>query len=194
MSHTDSPVGLPSVTLLPLVTAEAIGVRIRELGAQISADYRGLDLLLVGVLKGAFMFLADLMRSMDTGAEVDFLGCSSYGDATTTSGVVKITHDLSTPVQGRHVLLVEDIVDTGLTARYLIDNLRTRGPASLKLCTLLHKPSGARTAVPIDYVGFTIPARFVIGYGLDLRGKFRGLPYVGFVKADGDGEKGSDHV
>ena len=134
------------------------------------------------MLKGSYIFLADLMREIDLDCSVDFLGVSSYGSRTQTSGVVRMTQDLSTPIAGKHVLLVEDIVDTGLTMKYLIDNLQTRRPASISVCTLLHKPSNQHIEVPIHYVGFTIPGKFVIGYGLDYAELYRNLPYIGVVK------------
>jgi hypoxanthine phosphoribosyltransferase len=162
-----------------LLPAEAIAARVRELGAAISADYRDQQLVVVVILKGSFVFAADLVRAVDLPLEVDFLGVRSYGDATTSSGIVQITSDLTRSIQGRDVLLVEDIVDTGLTLRFLLDNLRTRDPRTLKLAALLHKPARTRVEVPIDYLGFTIPDVFVIGYGLDAAQRYRNLPYVG---------------
>jgi len=162
-----------------LLTADAIAARVRELGAAISADYGGEALVVVVILKGSFMFAADLVRAIDLPLEVDFLGVRSYGDATTSSGIVQITSDLTRSIQGRDVLLVEDIVDTGLTLRFLLDNLRTRDPRTLKLAALLHKPARTRASVPIDYLGFTIPDVFVVGYGLDAAQRYRNLPYVG---------------
>jgi len=157
-----------------------IQARVEELGREISRDYEGQDLAVVGILKGCFLFLADLVRALDIECTVDFLGLSSYGASTSSSGVVKITSDLTSPIEGRDVLVVEDIIDTGLTMRYLLDNLRTRMPRSVKVCTLLHKPSNARCEVPIDYTGFTIDNHFVIGYGLDYVERFRNVPYIGF--------------
>lgn len=165
-----------------LVSAEQLGRRIRELGAQIERDYAGKELLLLGVLKGSFLFMADLSRAVDLPLSVDFIGLSSYGEATESSGVVKITSDVSRPIEDKHVLIVEDIVDTGLTMRYLLDNLATRRPASVKLCTLLHKPARARTRIPIDYLGFQVEDRFVVGYGLDAGEKYRNVPFIGVLK------------
>ncbi|MBP8620096.1 MAG: hypoxanthine phosphoribosyltransferase [Firmicutes bacterium] len=149
---------------------------------EISRDYSGKDLLMVGILKGSFVFLADLLRSLEQDAAVDFMGTVSYGVSTESSGEVRITKDLEQSVSGRHVLLVEDIVDTGLTLRYLLDTLKTRQPASLKVCALLDKPARRRTRVNLDYYGFIIPNVFVVGYGLDYGEKYRGLPYVGVLK------------
>ena len=165
-----------------LFTAEQIAARVREMGKQIERDYDARDLVLLGVLKGSFLFISDLARAIDLPLSVDFIGLSSYGEATESSGVVKITSDLSKPIEKKHVLIVEDIVDTGLTMRYLLDNLATRHPASVKLCTLLHKPSRARTRIPIDYLGFQIEDRFVVGYGLDAAEKYRNVPFIGVKK------------
>jgi hypoxanthine phosphoribosyltransferase len=164
------------------ISAEQIQARVRELGAQISAEYSGRELVLVGVLKGSWIFLADLARAITLpDLRVEFLGVQSYGDETTSSGVVQITFDLTKPIDGKHVLVVEDIVDTGLTMDYIIDNLRTRHPASVKLCALLHKPSRMKKPCTIDYLGFTIPDLFVVGYGLDYAQKYRNLPYIGIM-------------
>lgn len=160
--------------------------RIEELGAQITADYSdGRPLVLVGVLKGSFLFLADLCRAIDLPVEVDFLGLSSYGDSQESSGIVQVTQDLSRPVEDKHVLIVEDIVDTGLTMEYLLENLSTRRPASVRITSLLHKPARAKVSVNIDYLGFEIPDRFVIGYGLDYQNKLRNLPFIGVNLEDG---------
>jgi hypoxanthine phosphoribosyltransferase len=164
------------------ISAEQIQARVRELGAQISKEYTGRELVLVGVLKGSWIFLADLARAISLpDLRVEFLGVQSYGDETTSSGVVQITFDLTKPIDGKHVLVVEDIVDTGLTMDYIIDNLRTRHPASVKLCALLHKPSRMKKPCTIDYLGFTIPDLFVVGYGLDYAQKYRNLPYIGIM-------------
>lgn len=163
----------------PLLSESVIQARVRELGAAITRDYEGADLVLVGVLKGAFVFLADLVRAIELPLAVDFLSVSSYGADTESSGVVRMTEDLSLPIAGKEVLLVEDIVDTGLTASYLLRNLRTRNPAGVKLCTLLHKPSRSRVEVPIDYCGFVVEDAFLVGYGLDHDQRFRNLPYIG---------------
>jgi hypoxanthine phosphoribosyltransferase len=165
-------------TLIPRETLEA---RVRELGQAITRDYQGHELVLVSVLKGSFMFCADLARAIDLPIAIEFLGLKSYGDSQVTSGVVQITSDLSRPVAGKDLLIVEDIVDTGLTMAYLRKNLATRGPSSVKLCALLHKPSRARLPTPIDYLGFAIEDVFVVGYGLDWAERYRNLPYLGAV-------------
>src|SRR5712692_2122993 len=165
-----------------LFSAEQIAQRVKEMGKQIERDYQGKDLVLLGVLKGSFLFISDLARSIDLPLAVDFIGLSSYGEATESSGVVKITSDVSKPIENKHVVIVEDIVDTGLTMRYLLDNLATRHPSSVKLCTLLHKPARARTRIPIDYLGFQIEDRFVVGYGLDAAEKYRNVPFIGVKK------------
>lgn len=162
-----------------LISAERLAERIGELGRELTRDYAGKDLAIVAVLKGSFMFLADLVRTIDMDCTVDFLATSSYGNETESSGIVRLALDLTAPIEGRDVLLVEDIIDTGLTMRYLLENLQTRHPASLKICTLLHKPARNEIEIPIDYKGFTIDDRFVIGYGLDYGQKLRNLPYIG---------------
>ncbi|MEM1347146.1 MAG: hypoxanthine phosphoribosyltransferase [Myxococcota bacterium] len=167
-----------------MISAEAIARRCAELGAEIARDFAGESLLVIGVLKGSFVFLADLVRHIDLDCGIDFLGVSSYGSRTKSSGVVRTTHDLSAPIKGRHVLLVEDIVDTGLTVKYLIDNMRTRQPRSVSVCSLLYKPANQKIEVPLDYVGFTIPDAFVVGYGLDFDESYRNLPYIGVVEGD----------
>jgi hypoxanthine phosphoribosyltransferase len=161
-----------------LVQPDELSHRVRELGAEISGDYAGRDLLLVGVLKGAVFFLADLMRHIDVPCEVDFMAVSSYGSSTDTSGVVRILKDLDAPLEGRDVLIVEDIVDSGLTLQYLMRTLATRGPASLEVCALLTKPERRLVEMPARYVGFEIPDKFAIGYGLDYAERYRNLPYV----------------
>jgi hypoxanthine phosphoribosyltransferase len=168
--------------LLTLVSAERIAARVRELGAQIAKDYAGGDLVLVCVLKGSFVFASDLARAIDLPLRIDFLGVRSYGEGTASSGVVQITQDLSHPIEHAHVLLVEDIVDTGLTVAHLRDLLRTRSPASVKVCALLHKPARARVEIAPDYLGFTIEDRFVVGYGLDFAERYRNLPYIGVIE------------
>jgi len=165
----------------PLLTASVIEARVAELGDAITRDYTGKELAIVAVLSGSFVFAADLCRRIQLPLSVDFLGVRSYGDSTSTSGIVRITHDLMRPIEGKHVLLVEDIVDTGLTVRYVMDNLSTRRPASLRLASLLNKPERARVAVPIDYLGFTIDDVFVVGYGLDYAQHYRNLPYIGVL-------------
>ena len=161
-----------------LVQADDLQRRVRELAADITRDYAGRDLLLVCVLKGAVFFLSDLMRQIDVPCEVDFMAVASYGDATDSSGVVRILQDLDAPIEGRDVLIVEDIVDSGLTLQYLMRNLKARGPSSLEVCALLTKPSRRKADVGAKYIGFEIPNRFVIGYGLDHGEKHRNLPYV----------------
>src|SRR3984885_6129414 len=168
--------------IVPMLSAEQIAARVRELGATITKDYPGRSLVLVNVLKGSFVFGSDLMRAIDLPLRVDFLGVRSYGEGTETSGVVQITQDLSRPIEHEDVLLVEDIVDTGLTIAHLMDLLRTRQPHSVKVCSLLHKPARSRVAVNVDYLGFTIEDRFVVGYGLDFAEKYRNLPYIGIVE------------
>ena len=161
-----------------LVHEAELSARVRDLGREISADYAGRDLLLVGVLKGAVFFLSDLMRALDTPCEVDFMAVASYGSSTDSSGVVRILKDLDVSIEGREVLIVEDIVDSGLTLSYLLRTMRARNPASLEVCALLTKPERRKIDLPIRYVGFEIPNRFVIGYGLDQGEKHRQLPYV----------------
>jgi hypoxanthine phosphoribosyltransferase len=161
-----------------LIDTEALSARIAELGAEISADYGGRDLLLIGVLKGAVFFMADLMRRLTIPCEVDFMAISSYGASTDSSGVVRILKDLDINIEGRHVLVVEDIIDSGLTLSYLMRNLESREPATLEICALLTKPDRREIDVPVRYVGFEIPNRFVIGYGLDFGERYRNLPYV----------------
>jgi len=164
-----------------LIDRDALQQRIAELGEEISADYAGRDLLLVGVLKGAVFFMADLMRSLTIPCEIDFMAISSYGDSTDSSGVVRILKDLDINIEGREVLVVEDIIDSGLTLSYLMRNLEAREPATLEICALLTKPERREIDVPVRYVGFEIPNRFVIGYGLDFAERYRNLPYVGVL-------------
>lgn len=159
-----------------LVPSSRIAERVQQLGRQISTDYRDRQLVVVSVLKGSFVFTADLVRAIDLPLRVEFLGVQSYGDSTQSSGVVQITQDLSRPIEGEDVLIVEDIVDTGLTSSFLIEHLEARRPASVGLCTLLHKPSRAAVEVPISYLGFTIDDVFVVGYGLDVAQRLRNLP------------------
>jgi hypoxanthine phosphoribosyltransferase len=168
-----------------LVEADALRERVRALGEQISEDYADRDLLLVGVLKGAVFFLSDLMRHLDVPCEIDFMAVASYGSSTDSSGVVRILKDLDIPIEGREVLIVEDIVDSGLTLSYLLRTLRARNPKSLEVCALLTKPERRKVDLPIRYVGFEIPNRFAIGYGLDHAEKFRNLPYVAVLADPG---------
>src|SRR5437660_11464318 len=165
-----------------LVSADQLQRRVSELGAEISRDYADRSLLLVGVLKGAVFFLADLMRAIEIPVEVDFMAVASYGSATDSSGVVRILKDLDVPIEGRNVLIVEDIVDSGLTLQYLMRNLGARNPGSLEVCALLTKPERRKVEVVPRYVGFEIPDRFAIGYGLDFSERYRNLPYVAALK------------
>jgi hypoxanthine phosphoribosyltransferase len=165
-----------------LVQRDELAHRVRELAEEISRDYEGRDLLLVGVLKGAVFFLSDLMRHLEANIEVDFMAVSSYGSSTDSSGVVRILKDLDASIEGREVLIVEDIVDSGLTLSYLMRTLQARNPASLEVCALLTKPERRKVDLPIRYVGFEIPNRFAIGYGLDHAERFRNLPYVAVLE------------
>jgi hypoxanthine phosphoribosyltransferase len=167
-----------------LIDEEALQARIRELGAEISEAYAGRDLLLVGVLKGAVFFLADLMRELSVPCEIDFMAISSYGAGVDSSGVVRILKDLDVNISGRDVLVVEDIIDSGLTLSYLMRSLTARKPATLEVCTLLTKPERREVEVPVRYVGFEIPNKFVIGYGLDFDQRYRNLPYVAVLHPD----------
>ncbi len=161
-----------------LITSEQIQARVAELGHQIASDLSGEVPLLVGILKGSALFTADLMRAVTGPVEIDFMAVSSYGDATKSSGIVRIVKDLDAPVAGRHVILVEDIVDTGLTLRYLLEHLGAQGPASLRTCALLIREEQTNREVEVDYVGFAVPDAFVIGYGLDVAQRYRNLPYI----------------
>jgi hypoxanthine phosphoribosyltransferase len=164
-----------------LIDEEALRARVAELGEEVSADYAGRDLLLIGVLKGAVFFMADLMRHVTVPCEVDFMAISSYGASTDSSGVVRILKDLDINIEGRNVLVVEDIIDSGLTLSYLMRNLEAREPATLEVCALMTKPARREIDVPVRYVGFEIPNRFVIGYGLDFAERYRNLRYVGVL-------------
>ncbi len=165
-----------------LIPEADLRARVKALGEQIARDYADRAPVVVGVLKGSFIFLADLVRAIDLPVQIDFIGITSY-QGSSTSGVVQITSDLTRPIEGKHVLLVEDIVDTGLSMRYLLDNLAIRHPASLKVCALLEKPARARVPVHIDYRGFVIGDEFVVGYGLDWDGRLRNLPFVGVPRS-----------
>jgi hypoxanthine phosphoribosyltransferase len=167
-----------------LISAEQLEQRVAELGAQITEEYAGKRLLLLGVLKGAVIFLVDLARQIQLSLEIDFMAISSYGASTQSSGIVRILKDLEDSVEGQHILVVEDIVDSGLTLDYLLRSLAARGPASIKVCGLLLKDRPRELSVPIDYVGFTIPDRFVVGYGLDFAEKYRNLPYIGVLRPE----------
>ena len=168
-----------------LIPADDLRARVGELGRQIRSDYAGRTPILVGVLKGAVVFLADLMRAVDAPCECDFIAVSSYGASTRSSGIVELTKDLSVPIEGRDVLIVEDIVDTGRTLAYLLRNLETRQPRTVRVCALLDKVSRREVPVALDYVGFPIPDEFVVGYGLDFAGLYRNLPYIGVLDAAG---------
>ena len=170
-----------------LVPNEDLMRRIEELGAEISRDYEGRDLVMIGILKGAVLFLGDLMRYVTAPCEIDFMAVSSYGSETDSSGVVRILKDLDASIEGRDVLIVEDIIDSGLTLHYLLRNLRARNPRSLEVCALLTKPDRRRVDLPTRYVGFEIPNRFAIGYGLDHAQKYRNLGYVAALRGDGAG-------
>ena len=171
-----------------LIEEDDLQRRIAELGAEISAAYVGRDLLLVGVLKGAVFFLADLMRHITVPCEIDFMAISSYGASTDSSGIVRILKDLDINIEGRHVLVVEDIIDSGLTLSYLMRNLESREPATLEICALLTKPARRQIDVPVRYVGFEIPDAFVVGYGLDFAERYRNLPYVAVLSPELSGE------
>jgi hypoxanthine phosphoribosyltransferase len=165
-----------------LITPQKLQERIANLGLEITKDYKNKDLIVVGILNGCFVFLADLVREIDLPITTDFMGLSSYGASTKSSGIVQITKDLSKIVEGKHLLIVEDIIDTGLTMSYLLENLETRRPASVKICSLLSKPTKHKTDIPIEYLGFSIEDKFVVGYGLDFDGRYRNLPYIGVVE------------
>lgn len=167
-----------------LITSEEIGARVRELGQQITNDYAGQEILMIGVLRGAVIFMSDLARSIKRPMDIDFMAISSYGLSTNSSGVVRIIKDLDEVVEGRHILIIEDIIDSGLTLNYLVDNIKSRKPASVRICTLLSKPDRRKVNVTVDYNGFIIPDHFVVGYGLDYAGKYRNLPFIGVLKPE----------
>jgi len=171
-----------NLNIAVLISEEQIRERIKELGVQITREYAGLNPLLIGVLKGACFFLSDLLRVIDTRVAIEFMAISSYGSSTRTSGEVRILKDLDVPIEGRHILVVEDIVDTGLTLSYLLANLESRGAASVKLAALLDKFERREKEVKIDYLGFKIPDEFVVGYGLDFAERYRNLPFIGVLK------------
>lgn len=164
-----------------LLTTEQIAERVQAIGAQITRESTGEDLLVISVLKGAFVFTADLIRSIDLPCQIEFVSVSSYGSGTESAGKITVRQDLSIPIKGRHVLVVEDIVDTGTTLAFLRERLLDQSPASLRIATLLDKPSRRKTDVPVDYVGFAIPDEFVVGYGIDWAERFRSLPYIGMI-------------
>jgi hypoxanthine phosphoribosyltransferase len=167
-----------------LVTEEEIQARVKLLGEQISRDFEGREPLFVGILKGCFVFMADLMRYVDIYSSVDFMAVSSYGNKSVTTGAVKINKDLSEDIEGRHIILVEDILDSGITLSYLVNYLQVRKPASISIATLLDKPSRRQKPVQPNYVGFEIPDAFVVGYGLDYAEKYRNLPFIGVLKPE----------
>jgi hypoxanthine phosphoribosyltransferase len=167
-----------------LISEEELQRRVSALGAQLSADYRDKNPLLICVLKGGYVFLADLTRALSIRHGVDFMAVSSYGNSTESSGVVRILKDLDRDITGRHILIVEDIIDTGRTIAYLLENLRVRSPASVRICTLLSKPSRREVPLDVDYIGFEIPNEFVIGYGLDFAENYRNLPFIGVLKPE----------
>jgi hypoxanthine phosphoribosyltransferase len=179
-AHISSEFSNPNLDVL--LSEEEIRARIVDLGARITRDYAGLNPLLIGVLKGALFFLSDLMRAIDTRLSLEFMAISSYGSSTRTSGEVRIMKDLDVPIEGRHILVVEDIVDTGLTLSYLMANLHARGAASVKLAALLDKYERRQKEVQIDYLGFKIPDEFVVGYGLDFAERYRNLPFIAVLK------------
>lgn len=188
-------VAIPGKIMKVLLDEQTLDERVRALGKQITEDYEDSDrdLVLLVVLKGSILFAADLCRAIDRPLSLEFMGLSSYGDSTHSSGIVRVTLDLSKSVIGKDVIIVEDIIDTGLTMRYLLSNLATREPASLRVCTLLHKPARTRVEVPMDYVGFTIDDHFVVGYGLDYDQKYRNLRYIGTMVDAVDGSEVSEH-
>jgi len=171
------------VKVVPLISQREINKKVKELADRISKDYKG-EILVIGILKGAWVFMADLVRRLRIPVRCDFLTLSSYGSSTQTSGVVKIVSDLTISIKGRDVLIVEDIVDTGITLNYIKELLRLREPSSLKICALLDKPARHRTEIEIDYLGFTVPDKFVVGYGIDYDERFRNLPYIGYIEFD----------
>lgn len=167
-----------------LLTEQQISERVREIGAQIAVDYAGKELILIGVLKGACLFLSDLMRTIDAPLAIEFMAVSSYGKQLRSTGEVRIVKDLDVAVEGKHLVVVEDIIDTGLTLSYLLENLRSRGAASVKLAALLDKPEPRKTDVAVDYVGFQVPNKFLVGYGLDAAERYRNLPFIAVLKID----------
>jgi len=177
--------------LYPLLDEDVIQQKVRELARKISGDYAGRSPLLVGILKGAWVFMADLVRQISIPVNCDFLGVSSYGKSTESSGVVKIVADLKKPIEGRDVLLIEDIVDSGLTLNFLIENMRLRRARDVRVCALLDKPARHQVEVKLDYLGFTVPDRFLVGYGIDYAERYRNLPYIGYLEFDEKDKKRS---
>jgi hypoxanthine phosphoribosyltransferase len=182
MSSTPSVSEFNNPNIAIMLTAEEIQHKIKEIGAAIARDYKGRKPELICVLKGALVFMSDLIRAIDLELAIDFIAVSSYGKGTRTSGEVRIVKDLDEPLEGRDIILVEDILDTGLTLSYLVNNFRARGATSIKIVTLLNKPERRKAPIEADYVGFTIPDEFVVGYGLDFAERYRNLPYIGVVK------------
>lgn len=174
--------GFEAAQVSTFISQQAIASRVAELGAQLTKDYQGKALTLVGIMKGSVFFLTDLARAIDLPLTVEMLGVSSYQGGTETTGEVRITSDLTKPMADKHIVIVEDIIDTGLTMKFLLENFAARHPASVKVCALLEKPARARVKVPIDYKGFVIEDKFVVGYGLDFDEKYRNLPYIGVMK------------
>lgn len=170
------------INVISLISEDEIREKVRELGATISSDYDGKTIHIVGILKGAWMFMADLVRHLTVPVSTDFIAIASYGSGTETSGTIRLLSDIHNPIEGKHVLLVEDIVDTGLSLQYLLNILASRLPDSLKVCALLDKPDRHRVDVDIDYLGFTVPDKFVVGYGIDYDEQLRNLPYIGYVE------------
>lgn len=167
-----------------LISKEALDARVRELGLEISEKYKGKELLMIGVLKGANVFMSDLMRAVSVPIQIDFIAASSYGVSTESSGVVRIVKDLDYSIEGKHVMIVEDIIDTGLTLKYLYDNFSARKPASLSIISLLDKPERRKADIKVDYTGFVIPDEFIVGYGIDYAEKYRNLPFVATLKPE----------
>ncbi|WIW71351.1 MULTISPECIES: hypoxanthine phosphoribosyltransferase [Anaerosinus] len=167
-----------------LLDEETLAKRIKEMGEQISKDYEGKEVIVIGILKGSVIFVADLVREVTVPVSFDFMAVSSYGNRTTTTGTVRILKDLDYDIEGKHVLIVEDIIDSGVTLSYLIEHLAGRKPASLKLCTLLNKPERRKVEVKVDYIGFTVPDAFLVGFGLDYAEKYRNLPFIGILKEE----------
>ena len=167
-----------------LYSAEDLALRIKEIGEQISIDYKGKDLVLIGVLKGSVMFMADLMKAISIPCSMDFMAVSSYGNSTTTSGVVRILKDLDDEIEGKDVLIIEDIIDSGITLKYLMEYLKRRNPESVEIACLLNKPERRRVEIEVRYIGFDVPDYFLIGFGLDFAQKYRNLPYIGILKEE----------
>ena len=167
-----------------MITEEQIDARAAEIGKQIEEDYRGKEIVVIGILRGAVMWMADIMKNVNLDMTIDFMACSSYGSSTKTSGVVKINKDLDTDIEGKDVIIVEDIVDSGVTLNYLVGYMESRGAASVRICSLLDKPDGRRVEIEVDYLGFTVDDRFIVGYGLDYDQKYRNLPYITWLESE----------